>query len=209
MASGTQRVEAITGKEEVRRYAAHRRYSGLMFGSFIKTIEKLGLSGRYLEMGAGPGFLAIMLAERLPGIDITAVDLSPDMKDIAEEFIQEKKLEDRIHYILGDAGDEQLSEKQGMFDLVYTTFSMHHWKEPEKSIRNLWKAVRPGGALCILDIRRIGWLCSLPLKVHMLEEIRAAYTGKEIKAIFLEMGVADCQIKRPFPYFTQIVVVQK
>jgi ubiquinone/menaquinone biosynthesis C-methylase UbiE len=209
MTSETKHVEAITGKEEVRRYASHRRYSGLMFGSLIKTIKQLELSGRYLEMGAGPGFLAIMLAERLPSIDITAVDLSHDMKDVAEEFILEKKLEDRIHYILGDAANEQLSEKQGMFDLVYTTFSMHHWKEPEKSIRNLWKAVHPGGALCILDICRIGWLCSLPLKVHMLEEMRAAYTGKEIKTIFMEMGVADCQVKRPFPYFTQIVVARK
>ena len=210
MSKETQRVEAIIGQEDVRRYAtAHRKFSGIMYRSFVKSVKKLGLSGRYLEMGAGPGFLAIMLAEQLPGIDITAVDLSPDMKAVAEEFIQEKKLENRINYILGDAGDERLPEKLGMFDLVYTTFSMHHWKEPEKSIRNLWKAVRPGGALCILDFHRIGWLCSLPVKLHVLEEFRRSYTGKEIKAMFLKMGVANCQSKRPFPYFMQIAVARK
>ncbi|MFC1924562.1 hypothetical protein ACFLXA_04290 [Chloroflexota bacterium] len=78
-----------------------------------------------------------------------------------------------------------------------------------KSIRNLWKAVRPGGALCILDFRRVGWLCRLPVKLHELEEIRASYTGKEMKAMFGSMGITDCQVTMPFPYLTQIVVVKK
>lgn len=210
MAVETQRAEAITGMEEVRRYAeAHRKYAGLMYGSFVKNIRRLGRSGRYLEMGAGPGFLAVMLAEQIPHIDITAVDLSLDMIAVADEFIRKKKLEDRIHYIPGDAADEQLTEKLGTFDLVYTSFSLHHWKEPEKSILNLWKTVRTGGALCILDFHRIGWLCSLPVKLHELEEIRSSYTVKEIKTMFSKMGVAECRIKIPFPYLTQIVIVQK
>lgn len=210
MSKGKEHTGAIASIEEARSYAAaHRKYSGLMYSSFVKSIKKLGHSGRYLEMGAGPGFLAIMLAEQQPDINITAVDLSPGMKVVAEELIREKKQEDRIHYILGDTGDEQLPAKLGIFDLVYTAFSLHHWEEPEKSIRNLWKLVRPSGALCILDFRKVGWLCSLPMKWHELEEIRASYSREEMKAEFRKMGLANCQIKTPFPYLTQIVVVQK
>ena len=93
MSRETQHIEAITGMQEACRYAAsHHKYSGLMYGSFIKSINKLGLSGRYLEMGAGPGFLAMMLADRRQDIEITAVDLSPDMVAVAGELIREKKL---------------------------------------------------------------------------------------------------------------------
>jgi ubiquinone/menaquinone biosynthesis C-methylase UbiE len=202
--------EAITGIERARDYAAaHRKYAGLMYGGLVKSIKRLNLPGRYLEMGAGPGFLAVMLAERLPAVEITAVDLSPDMATIAGELIREKKLESRIHYLQGDAGDERLPEKLGAFDLVYTTFSLHHWKEPEKALRNLWKSVRPGGALYILDFRKIGWLCSLPVKWQELESMREAYTPKEVSAMFREMGISDSRITTPFPYLFQIVVVRK
>jgi len=45
--------------------------------------------------------------------------------------------------------------------------------------------------------------------MHMLEEIRALYTGKEMKVIFDKMGAGDCRIKTPFPYLTQIVIAQR
>lgn len=205
-----QHNEAITGTEVARKYAAdHRKYTGLMYGGLLKSIGRLNIPGRYLEIGAGPGFLAVMLAESRPGIDITAIDLSPDMSEIAGEYIREKKLDDRIHYLIGDVGDERLTERLGMFNLVYTTFSLHHWKEPEKALRNLWRSICPGGALCILDFRRIEWLCSLPLKLRELESMKQAYTPKEITAMFRGMGIGDPLIKIPFPNLFQIITVSK
>jgi SAM-dependent methyltransferase len=210
MAEVNVQKEPITGIETVRDYAAgHRKYTGLMYGGLLKTIRKLNLSGRYLEMGAGPGFLAMLIAERQPDVRITAVDLSPDMATVAGEFIREKKLENRITYITGDAGDTQLPKKLGTFDLVYTAFSLHHWKEPEKALRNLWNTVRPGGTLCILDFRRIGWLCSLPVKWHELESMREAFTPQEIKAMLQRASITDIRIKTPFPFLLQIVTAGK
>lgn len=194
----------------MRSYAAsHRKYTRLLYDSFVKSIERLNIPGRYLEMGAGPGFLAVMIAEHQSDTEITAVDLSPEMVQVAREFIEKKKLEDRIHYLPGDASDEQLPERLGTFHLVYTAFSLHHWKEPEKSIRNLWNLVQPGGALCILDFRRIGWLCSLPVKWRELESVRVSYTSKEIESVFRSLDSADFRIKTPFPYLFQVVVARK
>jgi ubiquinone/menaquinone biosynthesis C-methylase UbiE len=210
MQAVTQHNEAITGIEEARKYAAaHRKYAGPMYGGLVKSIRRLGLPGHYLEMGAGPGFLAVMLAERLPAIEITTVDLSPGMVTIAGELIREKKLENRIHCLQGDSGDERFLEKLGAFNLVYTAFSLHHWKEPEKALRNLWRSVQPGGALCILDFRRIGWICSLPVGWRELEPMREAYTTKEVAAMFRRMGIRDYQSKIPFPYLFQIITVRK
>jgi len=210
MAERMEHKEAIDGLENARSYALSiGKYAGLMYGNMIKNIEGLNISGRYLEMGSGPGFLAMMIARRKPDSEITAVDISPDMIAVAEEFIREKQLEKRIHCLPGDVGDEQFMRKLGTFALVYTTFSLHHWKDPDVSIRNLWDAVQPGGALYILDFRRIEWLCSLPVKWGELDSFRAAYSAQEIEAIFRRTGITSFQIRTSFPYFLQTVIARK
>jgi len=158
-----QSQEAITGKERAREYAEkHKEYAKLMYGDLLKTINALNISGRCLDVGAGPGLLAIMVANEYPDITVTAIDLSPDMAAVADDYIRESRLEDRISYVVGDVGDERLLDKLGKFDLVYSTFSLHHWKAPEESIRNLWKAVADNGTLYIYDFKRI-W--SEPLRL--------------------------------------------
>ena len=201
---------AISGIENARRYAdEHRKYARLMYRGALKDIKDLGISGCYLEMGAGPGFLAITLAKQNPDITITAVDLSPDMAAVANEYIGKSKLEDRIHYAVGDVGDERLLEGLGKFNLVYSTYSLHHWTAPENSIRNLWDAVEDNGVLYIYDFKRIGWLGSLPLKGGEIDSVRAACTPDEIKTIFQRIGITNYRIKPSFPFLFQSIMAHK
>ena len=205
-----RKEETIGGIEDARRFAqAHKKYAGLMYRAFLKGLKALHVSGDYLEMGAGPGFLAIMIVERNPDVSITAVDLSPDMVTVANEYINERKLQDRIHYVVGDVGDQDSMEGLGKFDLVYSTFSLHHWKDPETSISNLWNAVKDNGILYIHDFKRVWWLCFLPLKGGEIGEIRASYTPKEIRAILQKLGIVDYRIKTSFPFFLQSVMARK
>ena len=202
--------EAIGGVEEARKYAqAHKKYARLMYRALLKDLKALHISGNYLEIGAGPGFLAAMIADRNPDVTITAVDLSLDMMAVANEYINERKLQDRIHYVAGDAGDQGMMEELGKFDLVYSTFSLHHWEDPETSISNLWNAVKDKGILYIHDFKRVWWLCFLPLKGAEIDSTRASYTPEEIRAILQKLGIVDYRIKTPFPFFLQSVIARK
>jgi len=167
------------------------------------------ISGDYLEMGAGPGLLAVMVARQNPEINITAVDLSSDMAAVADEYITENKLENRIRYLVGDVSDEKMVENLGKFNFVYSTFSLHHWEEPEKSLRNLWNAVADNGMLYVYDFRRIGWLCSLPLGGGEIESMRASYSPKEIRGIMEKIGITDYKIRTSFPFLFQTVIARK
>jgi 2-polyprenyl-3-methyl-5-hydroxy-6-metoxy-1,4-benzoquinol methylase len=201
---------AITGKERAREYAErHKKYARLMYGDLLKTAKALNISGCCLDVGAGPGTLAIMLANEHPDITVTAVDLSPDMAAVAGDYIRESGLEDRVSYVVGDVGDERMLKKLGKFDLVYSTFSLHHWKAPEESIRNLWKAVADNGVLYLYDFRRIGWLCSLPLKVNEMRSMRAAFTPAEVGSMLKRSGVTNYSIKVPFPFLFQSIIARK
>ena len=206
----SEQKQAITGIENARKYAnAHKKYTKLMFGGLQKRICAFGKSGHYLEAGAGPGFLAAMIAEANPDIRITAVDLSPDMALVAGEYISEKKLENRISYVVGDVADEELIKGLGDFDLVYSTFSMHHWQEPAKSVRNLWKATGKDGLLFIQDFRRMDWLRLLPLKAGETDSIRAALSARKIRAILQGAGATDYSVKTAFPFLFQSVIARK
>jgi 2-polyprenyl-3-methyl-5-hydroxy-6-metoxy-1,4-benzoquinol methylase len=211
MASRVKQKEAeIWGKERVRQYAeGHKKWAGLMYGGMVKGVGKVKTSGRFLEMGAGPGFLAVMLAREYPDITVTAVDLSAEMAAVAKEYIAANKLEDRISYIVGDVSDGELMQRLGKFDMVYSTFSMHHWEAPGEAIKNLWNAVGDNGVLYIRDFRRMGFLSWLPVKDGLIDSIKAALRPQEIEAILEETGVTEYRIKTPFPFVLQSVIARK
>jgi SAM-dependent methyltransferase len=205
-----QKEENLWGKEKVRKYAeGHKKYAGLMYGGMVKRVGAIKRSGRFLEMGAGPGFLAVMMAREYPEITITAVDLSPDMADAAKEYISENKLTDRIDYVIGDVNDRELMQRLGKFDLVYSTYSLHHWKDPENALRNLWDAVAEGGVLYIYDFRRSRLLGRLPFKGGLIDSMKAAFTPDEMRAVMKKIGATNCKIESGFPGLMQSVTARK
>ena len=205
-----QKGEVISGIDNARKYAQqHEKYARLMFRGTLKDIKANNISGNYLEMGAGPGLLAIMVAHQNPEINITALDLSPDMATVANGYISQNGLENRIRYLVGNVSDERMLQKLGKFDFVYSTFSLHHWEAPENSIRNLWHTVKDNGMLYIYDFKKIGWLCSLPLKGGEIDSMRASYTPDEIKDIFHKIGINDYRIKTSFPFLFQSIIARK
>ena len=169
----------------------------------------VNIKGKYLEIGAGPGILTAMIAEEDPDVHITAVEISSDMVTVAQEYIEEKKFQDRIHFVVGDASDEKIVRELGKFDLVYCTFTMHHWKDPERVISNLLKAVEDKGVLFIHDLKRVWWLYWVPIHNGFFDSIRAAYTSSEIKVIFQKLGINQYEIKKVFPFFLQSIIVRK
>ena len=203
--------EAISGLENARQYAEMAKKSPkMMYRGFLKKVKSLNIKGKYLEIGAGPGILTAIVAEDNPDVHITAIELSSDMVAIAQGYIEEKKLQDRIHFVTGDAIDEKIIKELGEFDLVYCTFTMHHWKEPERVISNLLKAVKNEGVLFIHDLRRVWWLYYLPLRNSgFINSIRATYTRSEIEAILQKVGINQYEIKRHFPFFLQSIIVRK
>ena len=202
--------EAITGAELSQSYAeTHGNHSQLQYKALLKDIRAFNISGHYLEVGLGPGTLATMIAEHNPSVCITAIDLSLDMVSIAKEHIKKKNLQDRIQCVIGEVSDAALMEGLGKFDLVYSAFSLHHWKDPENSISNLWNAVIPNGVLYVYDLKRVWWLYFLPLHNGFIESIRASYMPNEIGSFFQKLGINNHKITTLFPFFMQSAIAWK
>ena len=53
------------------------------FSSFLSSLKKLDINGRYLEIGSGPGILTQIIATQHTNAEIIANDISPEMIKLA------------------------------------------------------------------------------------------------------------------------------
>jgi ubiquinone/menaquinone biosynthesis C-methylase UbiE len=97
-----------------------------------------------LDVGTGPGVLLAELARLRPDLTLTGVDLSSDMVAAAA-----KNLGGRATVRLGDVS--QLPFEDRSFDVVVSSFSLHHWDDPEAAAPQLVRVLRPGGSALIYD----------------------------------------------------------
>ena len=199
--------EQFSNIQDARDYLKFAKKKSKLYNGIIKHINSLKIKGKYLEVGAGPCVLTSMIAESNPEVKITAFDISLYMIEVAKDFINKKQLQDRIKIYFGDLTDKDKVRDLGKFDLVYSTYSMHHWKNPGEIIMNLLSTVADDGILLIHDLRKVWWLYYFPVyKGWFFSSIRAAFTPKEIKNIFNNLDIHNISIKRTYLVFQSIIV---
>lgn len=99
-----------------------------------------------LDVGTGTGFLAILLAEL--GHKVTGIDLSEGMMVKGKEKATAKNLQ--IQFLLGDA-ENLPKEFAGKFDMVINRHLLWTLLEPEKSLAEWNRVLKPGGRVAIID----------------------------------------------------------
>lgn len=112
--------------------------------------------GRVLEVAVGTG-QNLQLYGR--GVDLTAVDLSPEMLACARA--RAANLGIAAEFQEADAGD--LPFPDGLFDSVVSTFAGCTFPDPVQAYREMWRVLRPGGRLLVAehglgDGRMLAWL---------------------------------------------------
>ena len=117
------------------------------------VIEALHLSPglRLLELGAGPGRLAIEIKRRHREVAIDAVDADPAMLEIAKRNAADAGVEITFH----EADVTRLPDL-GTFDRVYSTLVFHHLmpRGKQEALTRVRHVLRPGGSFVVADFGR-------------------------------------------------------
>ncbi len=108
--------------------------------------------GAAVDLGCGPGHLAILLAQRAPNLRVTGVDLADEMLSKGEVRASVAGVDDCVSFKKGDA--QAIPFPDGSIDLVVSTLSLHHWRDPVAALNEVARVLRPGGSFLILDLRR-------------------------------------------------------
>jgi 2-polyprenyl-3-methyl-5-hydroxy-6-metoxy-1,4-benzoquinol methylase len=202
----THQGEGFASLEAARAYAEGVQKSTVRYRAFLSNLKHLGIRGSYLDVGAGIGNLAAIITRNNSEVKVTALEISTAMATIGKDYIKSKGLQDQVEFIAGDVADKDSMCDLGKFDLIYSTYSLHHWKNPGNMIDNLMSRLKENGVLYVYDLRRVWWLYWIPIRNGFFNSIRAAYTRVEIKRMLKGVRPECYEIKYEFPFMQSIII---
>ncbi len=103
-------------------------------------------SGRVLEIGVGTG---LSLDRYEPHLDVTGIDVSPDMLDKARQKVAEKGLTHVTRISEMDA--RTLAFPDDHFDTVVAMYLVSVVPEPERVLAEMARVCKPGGEVLIVN----------------------------------------------------------
>ena len=147
--------------EYVAEYSEeNRKHAGGDYQPLLDDVAGL-LDGResaeILEIGPGPGWIAIRLAQSHPGVRVTGIDVSPAFVAIANQNKVQQSVQDRVNFLVGDARS-MIDFADGSFDIVVSHQSLHYWDPAQQVFNQISRVLRPAGGFVVSDERRdITW----------------------------------------------------
>ena len=122
--------------------------------AFVNRLIDLGISdGHFLDLGTGTARIPIILAKRVPNVQITAIDLSSNMLNIGQKHVNQAELTNRI--LLEKADAKNLPYTNQSFDGVFSNSIIHHIPDPSSVILEIKRVLKPQGLLYIQDLLRL------------------------------------------------------
>jgi ubiquinone/menaquinone biosynthesis C-methylase UbiE len=108
--------------------------------------------GQVLDLGCGPADIPIRLARALPSIQITAVDASGAMLELARRDIEEAGLAANVTLVR--ARLPRLPWRDRTFDALVSNSLLHHLPDPSVFWDEVRRLSRPGARLLVVDLCR-------------------------------------------------------
>ncbi len=111
------------------------------------------------DLGAGEGWLSLLLAQR--AAKVIAIDHSPKMVEFARNELKQKGIKN-LEYRLGDLTSPPINPAS--IDIAILSQALHHAPNPTLALQAVYKILKPGGRLVILDLNQ-----------HHLDQAREMY----------------------------------
>ena len=214
-------MERIPESEAIAEPVDARRFSEVMGSNRFRQADYRRLAqravdlgtppeGKVLDIGTGPGFVAIEVAKLLRGTgsQVVGMDLSQAILTLAAENATKAGLNGTLSWREGDA--KAMPFKDGEFDLVVSNDSLHHWDDPLPVFDEIARVLKDDGRCIIHDSKRLQqrwpWLfvktisLTIPrdFRVHWWNSIKSSYTADELRAILERSQLTGWRIEEDF-----------
>lgn len=119
----------------------------LFFSTCLSFIP--GTASTILELGSGTGYATSLLLRKNPGFQITCMDKSPRMLDLARQ----KPELNPCRFIEGDITEDLPEER---FDCIISTLTLHHLPDTARFalIKHVLERLNPSGVFICGDVFR-------------------------------------------------------
>jgi SAM-dependent methyltransferase len=135
-----------------------------------------------LDVACGTGALAREAARRSRPQDVVGLDRNPGMLEVA------RRAAPAIEWRTGRA--EELPFEPGRFDAVGCQFGLMFFDDRVRALHEMWRVVRPGGALAVAVWASLDETPGYAAVVAMLQDLFGAAVAGELRAPFALGDVA-------------------
>jgi tRNA (cmo5U34)-methyltransferase len=175
--------------------------------------------GRLLDLGVGSGRALAAVLRRRPDLEVTAVDLAPNMLATAHELIRAEGFEQRVELVRADITalpDRLATVAWDGVSCMWTLHQLPHFDSLRAALRQIADVRRQcGAAIWISDFQRLRdpstaedmlrcvdpSITTVVYKDALASEA-AAFTQAELSSELAAAGLRDmqCGFARPLPY---------
>jgi ubiquinone/menaquinone biosynthesis C-methylase UbiE len=199
--------EVMDSEQDAEEYAAFDNTA--VNEEFVaRALELAPPRGYVLDIGTGPGDIAILLAKRAPGLKILAIDLGEHMLAAVRRNVIQARLTDRIEIRKADA--KATGMPTASFDMVISNSLVHHIPEPARLFEEVARVASAGAGLFIKDLHRpatelelrhlvdtyaLG--CTEYQRRTFRESLHAGLTVAEVSAMCTTLDLPGIELRRP------------
>jgi len=159
----------------------------------VLSLGTLAEGATIVDLGTGPGLLAIEIHRLCPQARIIGIDPSSAMLQIANKNAARAGVSG-FEARLGSAEEIPLADASA--DLVVSQSSFHEWDEPQKGLSEIFRVLKGGGSLILRDYNA-AWLTPWKRRVlgrlHPLDMFK--FTFEQAAGLAREAGFADASGK--------------
>lgn len=140
-----------------------------------------------LDIGCGTGWALGQIAKKIDYKGFFyGIDLSTKMIEKARENFQTKE---NFHFIKANA--ESIPLDDNLFDIIICNNSFHHYLNPDKALKEMYRLLKISGRVYILDPTADYWIIKIFDKIiHLLEYGHVKlYSSNEFKELLLRSGL--------------------
>jgi SAM-dependent methyltransferase len=138
---------------------AHRRRTAQDSAGYLLPYLRAGMS--VLDVGCGPGTITVDLATQVAPGQVTAVERTDDVLDLARAEARTRR-QPNVSFATSDV--HALDFPDDSFDVAHAHQVLQHVSDPVQALRELKRVCAPGGIVAVRDADYAGmiWFPQLP-----------------------------------------------
>jgi len=174
-------------------------YDEMLAAWILRQIPNLPPDFTLLDVGTGTAQFLIHVAQlpELASARLVGTDVFDDMIRTAQSAVHDAGLPHRIELLRDDVHHMQLPDS--FADLIVSRSTLHHWANPVDALREIYRVLKPGGTVLIVDVRRDAPEDAVKQFNQLREKaglgasfLDEKYTAPEVRAFAEKAGLQSC-----------------
>jgi demethylmenaquinone methyltransferase/2-methoxy-6-polyprenyl-1,4-benzoquinol methylase len=129
---------------DLESFGLHRAWKRTLI-SAVKALKPQTV----LDVASGTGDIALALAQAVPQAQVTGLDFSKNMLDVARKRADAVNASAGLSFVQGNAMD--MPFENDSFDVVVVSFGLRNMPDYQRAIEEMTRVLRPGGSLFCLE----------------------------------------------------------